>query len=58
VNTASERYCAELKIAPANPRSSAGNQAAMMRPQAGATGASSRPSTTRSTKMAITGKAT
>ena len=48
VNSASDRYCALLKIAPATPRSEAGNQAAMIRPEAGPTGDSAAPRKKRS----------
>ena len=42
------KYCAELKIADAVPRSFAGNHAATMRPFAGKDGASARPTRSRS----------
>ena len=43
----SAKYCAELKIAEARPRSEVGNQAATMRPLPGKTGAWKRPESNR-----------
>src|SRR5262245_32598566 len=51
-NIAVAKYCAELKIADAVPRSAAGNQAATIRPLPGNDGASARPSMNRSVNSA------
>ncbi|MNT07012.1 hypothetical protein D3C72_1417000 [compost metagenome] len=50
---ASEKYCAELKIAEAVPRSLVGNQAATIRALAGNDGASEKPSIKRIQNMEI-----
>src|SRR6202789_4393794 len=47
------KYCEELKIAEARPRSLAGNQEATMRPFPGKTGACAKPATSRSTKITL-----
>ncbi len=47
------KYCEELKIAEAVPRSAVGNQAATMRPLPGKTGDCARPERRRSAKMAL-----
>ncbi|MNR17759.1 hypothetical protein D3C85_1344410 [compost metagenome] len=57
VNRANDRYCALLKMAPATPRSCAGNQAAITRPEAGPTGASKVPSRKRRTSNAANAEA-
>src|SRR5712692_8581614 len=49
------KYCAELKIAEAVPRSGAGNQAATIRAFPGNEGDSARPIRNRREKSAITG---
>ena len=49
------KYCDELKIADARPRSAVGNQEATMRPFPGKTGACARPE--NNLKMKITVKA-
>ena len=46
-NSTVAKYCAELKIADAVPRSFTGNQAATMRPLAGKEGDSDRPTMRR-----------
>ena len=51
------KYCAELKIAEAVPRSLAGNQAATIRALAGNDGASAKPTRRRSTNRAVTAAA-
>ncbi|MNP32046.1 hypothetical protein D3C76_1252030 [compost metagenome] len=48
------KYCAELKIAEAVPRSAVGNQAATMRALPGKDGASARPTRKRSMNSATT----
>src|ERR1700761_7825094 len=45
------KYCDELKIAEARPRSLEGNQEATIRPFPGKTGAWAKPATRRRTKM-------
>ena len=56
-NRAVAKYCAELKMAEAVPRSLAGNQAATMRPLAGNDGASAKPTRRRSANRAVTATA-
>lgn len=50
----SAKYCAELKIADAVPRSELGNQEATTRPLPGKDGASDRPTRNRSANKRIT----
>ncbi|MNE28032.1 hypothetical protein D3C80_1214590 [compost metagenome] len=52
-NSASEKYCAELKMADAVPRSFVGNQAATIRALAGKDGASEKPSIKRMMNIEI-----
>jgi hypothetical protein len=47
--TINAKYCAELKMAEARPRSPAGNQEATMRPFPGKTGAWAKPAIRRKT---------
>src|ERR1700749_2154067 len=47
----SAKYCDELKVAEARPRSLAGNQEATMRPLPGKTGAWANPEISRMTKI-------
>src|SRR5580700_8624102 len=49
----SAKYCDELKMADARPRSEVGNQAATMRPLPGNTGACARPEQIRRMKMTV-----
>jgi hypothetical protein len=56
-NSAVAKYCAELKMAEAVPRSLAGNQAATMRPLAGKEGASARPTSRRNVNRVTTAAA-
>ena len=49
----SAKYCAELKMAEARPRSEVGNHEATMRPLPGKTGDWNRPENTRRMKMAV-----
>src|SRR3984885_16015222 len=49
----SAKYCEELKIAEARPRSLAGNQEATMRPFPGKTGAWANPATSRKRKITV-----
>ena len=51
-NSTVAKYCAELKMADAVPRSLAGNHAATMRPFAGNDGASARPTSSRNENSA------
>jgi hypothetical protein len=57
-NSTVAKYCAELKIAEAVPRSEVGNQAATMRALPGKDGASARPTSRRSPKSATTAETT
>src|ERR1700754_3665249 len=54
VNTTAAKYCAELKIADAVPRSFVGNQLATTFALAGNAGASAAPIAKRSTNSAVT----
>ena len=55
--SANEKYCAELKMAEAVPRSFVGNQAATIRAFAGNDGASEKPSINRIKNMEIPAQA-
>ncbi|MNW17590.1 hypothetical protein D3C71_2168230 [compost metagenome] len=52
------KYCAELKIADAVPRSAVGNQAATMRALPGNDGASAKPTRKRRVNRVTTAQAT
>ena len=57
-NSTVAKYCAELKIAEAVPRSAVGNQAATMRALPGNDGASAKPTRKRSMNRAMIALAT
>ncbi|MNC32147.1 hypothetical protein D3C75_804910 [compost metagenome] len=57
-NSAVAKYCAELKIADAVPRSAVGNQAATMRALPGNDGASAKPTRKRRVNKVTTAQAT